>query len=605
MTKFALRYVFSTIFLIEAATPDRVLGACSCILWSLFLIPTLKYIIFVFRADHHGEGGTFPLRSLILSASPMSRGGRILVTLMAITSAGFLLGDGAFTPAVSVISAVEGLTVANLPVSYVLPIAIVILLILFLAQFIGVSKIGFTFGPIMLLWFFTIGALGIYHICSDPSVFRAFSPHYAILYIVGNGFRGYLTLSAVFLCMTGVEAMYADIGQLTKGSVTVSWLVIVYPSLVLQYLGQTAVFMTKPDLIGIPFFNIVPTPLFWPVMILATLATVIASQAMISGTFSVVSQAIGQNLFPRLRMKHTSKHTYGEIYIPSINVILCIITLALMIAFQSSARLVGAYGLGVNIVLVLTTILFSIYMRRGWHLNWIFVFSFAGFFLFIELAFLITNFSKVPEGAWVALVIGFAWTLIMLIWYYGSHIQSQEVKRMNDKNDFSLAKENENSRLTPSEDIEMGKALVHFPGTGAFVSSLNGPPVAFNYFTKATGACPANVIQLTVKIFPVPVVPELDRIRVTTMDPSFMHVHLKFGYFEKLDIIGALKEVVDLENATIYISREDVIVTHKRNFLIRPFLYIYETMNRNSAHAIEDYKVPSQNILELGVCVAL
>ncbi|CAF0761725.1 unnamed protein product [Adineta ricciae] len=414
-------YVVHTIFA-ENLNPTReqCIGAISLIIWNLLIVVTIKYAVFILMADNRGEGGTFALCGLLTGDQSRLRArAKHAISIVSILAASLLIGDGAITPAISVLSAVEGITTSSESLAkWILPITIVIIIALFFVQMFGTSKIGLTFAPIMIVWFAVLFAIGIWRVTFDPVILRAFNPWEAISYLIREKKQGFLQIGGVFLSVTGLEALYADLGHFGRWPVRTSWLFIVLPSVMANYLGQGALIMSHPDTIANPFYNAGPAWARWPLIVLSTLATIIASQAIITGVFSLVSQASALGYSPPLRVIHTSKKIIGQIYVPGINWIIMLLTLAITLFFGSSTNLAHAYGVTVCSVMFVTTILYMCVMRYVWNQHWILVLLF-GIFIVIDLYFLAANAIKFLEGAWVAVLIALVFFIIGFCWYYG------------------------------------------------------------------------------------------------------------------------------------------------------------------------------------------
>ncbi|CAF1122433.1 unnamed protein product [Rotaria sp. Silwood1] len=420
-------YVIRTIFAENLhPTREQCIGAVSLIIWNLIIIVTIKYGIFILMADNRGEGGTFALCGLLTGEhSHLRTRAKHIISIVSIFAASLLIGDGALTPAISVLSAIEGLaTTSESLTKWILPVTILIIIILFFVQMFGSSKIGLTFAPIMIIWFIVLFSIGIWRITFDPAILRAFNPWEAINYLIREKQKGFIQIGGVFLSVTGLEALYADLGHFGRWPIRTSWLCIVLPSVMFNYLGQGALIMQHPELIKNPFYNAGPSWFRWPLIILATMATIIASQAIITGVFSLISQAASLGYSPPLRVIHTSKKVIGQIYVPAINWIIMLITLTITLYFRSSDHLAHAYGVTVCSDMLITSILYMFVMRYVWNNHWIRVILF-GIFLIFDITFLSANIIKFFEGAWVALLIAIIFFLIGFSWYYGQTLLRQ------------------------------------------------------------------------------------------------------------------------------------------------------------------------------------
>src|ERR1700683_3788488 len=399
-------------------TAQSALGILSAIIWTLIVTISVKYCLFVMRADNRGEGGILALMSLI-GANGFTPGVRIL-TSMGLLGAALIYGDGVITPAISVLSALEGVNVVTSAFKpYVMPMAVGILLALFAVQKLGTAKIGAAFGPIMLLWFVVIAILGLRGIAHHPAVIGAIDPRYAIAFLAHSGAVGFLVLGGVFLCITGAEALYADMGHLGRGPIRLSWYAVVLPALLLNYAGQTAYFLDQGATSGNPFFTLAPTWAVYPLVVLATVATIIASQAIITGSFSMTRQAMQLGWLPGVNIRQTSDEAYGQIYVPVVNWLMMVATTGITLAFQSSDRLAGAYGTAVSTTMLLTTCLLFVAMHKVWHWSATAATLVAGVFLIVDLGFFGANLLKIADGGWVPLTLAFAIFTIMVIWRSG------------------------------------------------------------------------------------------------------------------------------------------------------------------------------------------
>jgi len=412
-------YVINTVFTDPPSEADCI-GVLSLIIWNLIIVVSIKYGIFILMADNHGEGGTFALCGLLtgekIQLSSRTKKG---ITILALAAASLLLGDGALTPAVSILSAIEGVAVEAPDLqNWIVPITVVIILLLFLAQRWGTSKIGITFGPIMLLWFLSLFLIGIWRITLSPSILKAFNPWEALNYLIIQKTTGFYQIGGVFLAVTGLEALYADLGHFGRWPIRCSWFCIVFPAVLVNYLGQGALLISDPSLVDNPFYHSVPDWFHWPMVVLATVATIIASQAIITGSFSLISQAIGMQCCMPLQIFHTSKTIIGQIYVPAINYILMLLTIAVTAGFQTGSNITNAYGVTVCSVMIITTIMYMGVIRYTWHKPWYLVAPF-GIFLIIDAYTWSANATKIPNGGWVAILIGTCFFILGFCWFFG------------------------------------------------------------------------------------------------------------------------------------------------------------------------------------------
>ncbi len=577
-------------------TPEAALGSLSLIFWSLIVTISVKYCLFVMRADNHGEGGILAL--MTMTGARWAGQGRWLV-IMGLFGAALIYGDGIITPAISVLSAVEGLNVAtSIFKPYTMPIAVLILIGLFAIQSRGTGTVGKAFGPVMFVWFATIALLGMVGIVHHPQVLEAFNPVHGVRFLSTHGFLGFAVLGGVFLALTGGEALYADMGHIGRNPIRMAWFCFVLPALFLNYAGQIAHFIDSPDLEANPFFKLAPDWSIYPLVGLATLATIIASQAIITGSFSMTRQAMQLGWFPGVRISQTSAEEYGQIYVPFVNWTMMVFTIALTVGFGSSDRLAGAYGTAVSTTMVLTTALLYRVMRDRWHWPVYQAGAVTVVLLAVDVAFFSANLLKISEGGWIPLTFGALVFVIMTTWHYGV----EAVHRRNAARSQQPGKFFEYLR---SENV------VRVPGTAVFLSRLGKsiPPVLVNY-VKQVRSLQATVIALTVSFEDVPRIRSKDRVRVDELEDGFWHVTVHFGFVEIPDLPAVLtlakKDGVPvLDEASYFIERYDPVSRKHRSYLSRWRVALFSFMSRNSAHAIDRFKIPSVALTELGRRIAL
>ena len=572
-------------------TVEAALGSLSLIFWSLIATISLEYCLFVMRADNHGEGGILAL--MTMTGAHWAGHGRWLV-IMGLFGAALIYGDGIITPAISVLSAVEGLNVAtSIFKPYTMPIAVVILIGLFAIQSRGTGTVGKAFGPVMFVWFATIAVLGIVGIVRHPHVLGALDPVHGIRLLTTHGFLGFAVLGGVFLALTGGEALYADMGHIGRNPIRVAWYCFVLPALVLSYAGQTANFIDAPDLEANPFFKLAPDWSIYPLVALATLATIIASQAIITGSFSMTRQAMQLGWFPGVRISQTSAEEYGQIYVPFVNWTMMVFTVALTVGFGSSDRLAGAYGTAVSTTMVLTTALLFRVMRDRWHWPLYQAAAVTGIFLAVDLAFFSANLLKISEGGWIPLTFGAIVFIIMTTWHYG-------IEAVHRRNAAKSQRPAKFFAWLRSDKV------VRVPGTAVFLTRLDKsiPPVIVNY-VKRVGSLQKTVIALTVSFEDVPRVRSKDRVRIEGLDDGFWQVTVHFGFVEIPDLPAVLSVakkdgVPVLDDASYYIERYDLISRKHRSLVLRWRVVLFSFMSRNSAHAIDRFKIPSNSLIEIG-----
>jgi KUP system potassium uptake protein len=578
---------------------DNILGLLSLMFWSLIIVITVKYLSFVMRADNDGEGGIVALSALAVGQDPAARGRRWIYLLIGLFGAALLYGDGVITPAISVLAAVEGVTIAAPSFErYVVPAAIVILVGLFAVQRHGTARIGGIFGPVMLVWFTSLGVLGISQIARNPDVVGAVLPHHAVTFFVDNGFAGFLVLGAVILVVVGGEALYADMGHFGRRPIVLGWYVVVLPSLVLVYFGQGALLLRDPSAIENPFFKMAPEWALYPLVGLATMATVIASQALITGAFSLTSQAMHLGYCPRVRVRHTSETQFGQIYISSINWLLMLACIGLVLGFRHSENLAAAYGLAVTATMVLTTILFTVVAREhlGWTQPW--MLPLCGLFFFVDLAFFGATLFKIPDGGWVPLLIGVIVFTILTTWRTGRRLVQERLLRGGVPLERFVA--------TLSADPP-----IRAPGGGAYLFATPGvTPPALLANLRHNDALHERVLVISVVTERRPRVHPVQRAELTHLGLGFHQVVLRFGYLEDADVPQALDERVvkelgiDLGTMSYFVGRESVRVT-PRPGMARWREHLFAFMSRNATSAASYFNLPLEQTLEIGVAVEL
>ncbi|MGZ9202318.1 MAG: potassium transporter Kup, partial [Caulobacteraceae bacterium] len=506
-----------------------VLGVVSLVFWALILVVTVKYVVFLMRADNKGEGGTLALMALAQRA--LSKRSSVVFFLGGCGAALFY-GDGISTPAVSVLSAVEGLKDApglgRLLTPYVLPIAAGILIALFMVQSRGTASMARFFGPITVLWFLVLAGLGLYHIADDLSIFRALSPHYGVLFLIDNGILGFIILGSVFLAVTGTEALYADMGHFGKGPIRAGWLLLALPCLTLNYLGQGALVLSKPSAGKNPFFEMIPEIAYWPILMLATVATVIASQAVITGAFSITQQAVQLGLLPRISIKRTSESVAGQIFVPAINRFLLIGVLVLLVMFRNSSNLAAAYGIAVTGSMFVDTLLAFVIVRFWWKRPMWQAVAAVAVFGAIDLVFLTSNLLKIPQGAWMPLAMGGALVVIMWTWTRGANILTEKTRR-------------ESVPLNDLSEILRARAPHRVPGTAIFLTSTPElAPVALMHNLKHNKVLHEKNVIMTVSTAETPRVSEEKRVVIEPVNGDFKIVTIRYGFMETPNLPAAL-----------------------------------------------------------------
>ncbi|HVT38475.1 MAG TPA: potassium uptake protein [Gemmatimonadaceae bacterium] len=600
-----------------AVNRDNVLGVLSLFVWSLVLVVCVKYLTVMMRADNHGEGGIFALLALTgvtrLASSggaqerdgkPGARRARIAlrVLLLGIAGAALLYGDGVITPAISVLSAVEGLTVATSVFEpYVVPITVVVLVALFAVQPLGSGRIGRLFGPVIVVWFLVIAALGLRGIVHAPGVLWALDPRRAVAFFSVHGWRGFPVLGGVVLCLTGVEALYADMGHFGRRPIRLAWFGLAFPSLLLSYLGQGGVLLADAAAAENPFFRSAPGWALYPLVALATLATVIASQALITAVFSLTSQAVQLGLSPRFEIRHTSSSEIGQIYLPALNWVLMLACLALVVGFRSSTRLAAAYGLAVSGTMAITTLLFVVVARDRWKWSIMRVTAIAGVFLLIDLAFLGANLLKVRDGGWIPLAIGVVVFTLLSTWRRGRALLRRAAESPPDAPASVDA-------LIGS--VAMGSAA-RVPGTAVYMHAVaDGVPRAFLHNLTHNKVVHERVIFLTVLTEVVPFVGADERVRVTPLADAFWRVVATYGYMEQ-PAVPAVLTAAETQGVpfrpvetTYFLSRESIISSAKPG-MARWRERLFGVMMRNARPATGHFGLPPNRVVELGVEVEI
>ncbi len=581
-------------------TEGNVLGVLALIFWSLILIVSIKYLGAVMRADNRGEGGILALLALAVPdrADKLPRRRALLVAL-AVFGATLLYGDGIITPAISVLSAVEGLGVATPHLKdFVLPITIAVLIALFSVQHHGTGKMGRVFGPIMLVWFVCLAALGIKGILTAPRVLGALNPWAAVQFFAENGWKGFVVIGAVFLAVTGGEALYADMGHFGVRPIRRGWFRIVLPALFLNYLGQGALLLNNPGAKENPFYLLAPGWALYPLVVLATAATVIASQAVISGAFSLTMQAIQLGYLPRMKIIHTSSEERGQIYMPHINWMLMVACIGLVLGFGSSTNLAAAYGIAVTLTMLIDTILFFVAAQRLWNWSPVRAGALCALFFVVELAFLSANALKIVHGGWFPLVVGAGIFAIMATWKTGRRLVWETLQNSSLPRDLFF------------ESIEH-HAPQRIPGTAVFLAgNPNGTPLALLHNLKHNKVLHERNILLTLVTEDIPYVPAGQRAEVEALPAGFQRVLARYGFMEEPNVRELLATApliggpVEVQKTTFFLSRETILPSGKKGMrLWRKWLFA--VLSRNAQPATDFFKLPPNRVVELGMQVEL
>jgi KUP system potassium uptake protein len=569
-----------------------IYGVISLIFWTMMLVVTLKYVSVIMRADNRGEGGSLALIALISRLSPGDTRSAQLV-LLGVMATALFFGDAIITPAMSVLSAVEGITVVEARMQpLVVPIAIAILLGLFLFQSRGTAKVGAIFGPIVLIYFATLAVLGISNIMANPDILLALNPWYAFQFIAAMPGAAFLALGSVVLAVTGAEALYADMGHFGRNPIRLAWFALVLPALMINYLGQGALLTAHPEAVSNPFFLMAPEWARLPLVVLATLATIIASQAVISGAFSVTQQAIQLGFLPRMKIVHTSASAFGQIYIPAVNWTLLVLVMFLVLAFQSSSNLAAAYGIAVTGTMLIDTLLVGVLVLTIWRWPAWWAAPLLAIFLIVDFAYFASNLTKVPDGGWFPLVIGIIGFTGLTTWSRGRALMQERLR------DSSM----------PMEVFikSAAAAATRVPGTAVFMTtSPVGVPQALLHNLKHNKILHERIMILTVVIDEVPYVSDEDRIGVRDLGGGFYRILVRYGFMQEIDIPAVLKKVencgpkLKMMETSFFLSRQTLLASDKPGMAIwREHLFSW--MMRNAESAMDFFKLPTNRVVELG-----
>ena len=591
-------YTLKTVVTLAGGRPDPALalGLLSLLIWTLIIVTCLKYVLCVMRVDNDGEGGILALMSLL----GVKQAKRPLIVAVGLFGAALIYGDGAITPAISVLSALEGLELAAPSITqYVLPITVVVLLVLFAIQPLGTARIGSLFGPVMTLWFVVIGALGIYGIALHPGVLAGLDPRYAIHALVSGGSAGFLLLGGVFLCVTGAEALYADMGHVGAKPIRLAWFGLVFPALVLNYAGQTGLLLAGGPIADNIFYQLCPHPLLIPLILLATVATIIASQSIITGAFSMTRQAIQLGWFPRLRITQTSRQGYGQIYVGVVNWMLMLVTVGLALTFRKSDNLAAAYGIAVSLTMLLTTVLLFIAMREIWRWNVLLSGAVAGFFFIVDAGFVASNSLKILDGGWVPLLLAVLVWGVMAVWHRGNVAVAAALTE----------------RAMPIAQFMQqlaARSVPRVPGTAVFLTrALQDTPPVMLWHVKHNRALHQNVLAVTCVTRSVPYVDLATRVELTQLAPDFWRLVAHYGFMERPDIPALLEAgrahgcTLPIEDVTYYVGHESVV--HRATGPALPVWQekFYAFMLRNAPSVGSFVRLPRSGVVEIGRIVEI
>ena len=586
-------YTLKTVSALAGGAPNAqaTLGLLSLVVWTLVVVTTVKYVIVAMSIDNDGEGGVLALLSLIA----VKRGHRPVIIAIGLFGAALIYGDGAITPAISVLAALEGLDAATPAFApYVVPLAVTILVVLFAIQPQGTARIGRAFGPIMAVWFLAITLLGLLGIAHHPTVLQALDPRYAAGYLLTDGASGLLVLGGVFLCVTGAEALYADMGHFGAGPIRLAWSAVVFPSLVINYAGQAALVID-----GVPptenvFYRLCPSVLLVPLVVLATVATIIASQSIITGAFSMTRQAIQLGWLPRLQIVQTSAEGYGQIYVGPVNWLLMLATVGLTVGFGKSDNLAAAYGIAVSATMLITSFLLFIAMREIWRWGLLAAGLVAGLFVVVDASFFAANLVKIAEGGYVPLALATLVYGVMLVWHLGADAVAGRLQEQAEPVGPFLAK------------IAAG-GIPRVPGTAVFLTRTrhDAPPVMV-WHLKHNRALHERLFVLTVTTEPVPWIDPAERLVVEEAAPRFWRASARYGFMERPDIPALLRQAaaggcaIDVADVTYYVGHETVTTRDDAKALPRWVEALFAAMQRNSAHLTDYFRLPADSVVEIG-----
>jgi KUP system potassium uptake protein len=591
-------YTLKTVLALTGEKPDPsvTLGALSLVVWTLIIVTTVKYVTVAMRIDNDGEGGILALMALL----GVKRERRPTIVAVGLFGAALIYGDGAITPAISVLSALEGLTITTPQVEpYIVPAAVAILVGLFAIQPQGTARIGRAFGPIMAVWFVAIAALGIGGILRHPAVLAAINPLYGFSYLFAGGSGAFLVLGGVFLCVTGAEALYADMGHFGPRPIRLAWSALVFPSLVLNYAGQAALVLNGEPTSGNIFYRLCPSALLIPLVVLATVATIIASQSIITGAFSMTRQAIQLDWLPRLQITQTSAEGYGQIYVGVVNWLLMIVTVGLTIGFGKSDNLAAAYGIAVSATMLMTSVLLFIAMREILRWSLPAAAALAGLFCVVDAAFFTANLAKIAEGGYVPLLLAGCVYFIMVVWHMGATAVAERLRDSVMPIDEFLAL------------VERGR-VPRVPGTALFLTRTqrDAPPVMV-WHLKHNRALHERLFVLTVTVQSVPWIRGADRLAFEEIAPNFWRATARYGFMERPDLPELLARAhargckVDLSDVTYYVGHETVV--HREDGKAMPIWLekLYAAMQRNSVHVSDFFRLPPDQVVEIGRHVSI
>lgn len=592
---YALKECFNGSYALDLSRAN-ILGVLSLVFWSMTVVISAKYVTLILRADNRGEGGVLALMALATRGMQGGRGGRWLLTLLGMLGAALFMGDGIITPAISVLSAVEGLEVAT-PVfkPYVLPVTLAILVLLFLLQSRGTERVAKLYWPIMVVWFAVLAALGIAQIVQAPEVLQALSPHHALRFAGDHGWYTFFILAAVFLVMTGGESLYADLGHFGRRPIRNAWFCIVMPAILLNYFGQGALLLVNPETRSNPFYHLAPEALTLPLVGLATLASIIASQAVISGIFSVARQAMQLGLLPRMEVRHTCEHTIGQIYIPAVNWTMLCCVIALVLGFRSSANIAAAYGVAVSLISVLEIVLVLVVAQRIWRWHPAALMGLA-LFAFFDVIYFAANMLKVPAGGWLPLLLSVGLLTVMSTWRQGRRLITEKIR----------------AQLMPMDLFLMGTPGIHrVEGTAIFLTrSPEGIPHTLLHNLKHNKVLHERVVLLSLMVDEVPRIADDQRLEISALGEGLHRVIAHYGFVEEVSVPEVLERcaehgmVFDLMDTTFFLGRETLLPSAEPGMAVwREHLFSW--MWKNAAGAMEFMRLPPNRVVELGAQIEI
>lgn len=627
---YALKECFYGPHALDVST-NNILGVLSLFFWSLTMVVSVKYLTFVMRADNHGEGGIFALLALIQGTDNISKRTRGLAALSALFGASLLYGDGIITPAISVLSAVEGLEVATEAAKNItIPLTCFILFVFFMMQKKGTESVGKIFGPVMITWFSTLSILGIFQITKNFQILQAINPYYAFNFFMENSFHGFVILGSVVLCITGGEALYADMGHFGRKPIQVSWFFFVFPALLLNYFGQGAALLRNSALASNPFYGLVPSSFIIPMVILSTSATIIASQALVSGAYSLTRQAIQLGFFPRLNIVHTSEQTEGQIYIPTINKALMIGCLAIVLTFKSSSNLAAAYGIAVTANMILTSVVFYFVITKVWKWNTLKSIFLVSFFLAFDTLYFSSNLLKLKDGGWFPLLLAFIILNIMLTWRDGRTILAKRMREIKPPvykaEDGSIYlkqvagtsqlfdnAQHLNTSWLPMEILsgEIINNQKRVSGAAVFMSvSLTSVPPVLIHHLKHNKVLHENVLFLSIKSLDMPYAEKNKRIELSNLGNGFFRILAYYGFMETPNVPDIIKKAqeqglnIDIKDITYYLGRESLLISNKPEMMEwKKSLFTF--MSKNALPATSYFSIPPDRVVELGIQIEL